>query len=144
MADAYRIGSFATDTLTGRVALALTTIVFATTNNGVGYCFKRAAADYAVTAGKNCRITGLMEFGTTPITTGTFFEIRYADNAALTTNPVTLCGIPAIAVALTVPYIIPVLQLTAPATKYVGIFNASGTNQAVAGAYSAQLFGYEE
>jgi hypothetical protein len=139
MVDAFQIGAMGTDTLTGRVCIVISCLSAALA--GVtGRCFLRADANYQVTAGKTLYITAYQI--TTAAALAHPVEIRYADDAALTTNPVTMLpSLPVLAPTTGSP-IFPVGGTTAaPATKYVGIFNpnAASTTQAV----SVTVIGYE-
>jgi hypothetical protein len=146
MAEAFKIGAYATDTMTGKVVKIIATRGFGAVNTGAGVNFYFAGATYQVTAGKTFHCTGFEVLFTDVFTANSYLEVRYGDNAALTTNPVTMFALPVPTGATTVyigSVVFPVGDVQAPATKYVGVFNNSGTNQAVAGAYSVMAFGYE-
>jgi len=140
MSDAWQLGKMGTDTLTGRSPRVMPTIR-ATLDTGVGMNFKHAGANYVVTAGKTFYLTGVQINANDYYTATSYYEIRYADNAALTTNPVTMIGLPSPAAAWQSP-VLPIVGVSAPAGKYVGIFNNSGVNQAnCTGGVTA--YGYE-
>ena len=129
MADVWKIGSLTTDTLTGR-----TIIGAIATGAAGGHCFQVAGADYVVTAGKTFHITGIVPI---LVTAGSSLHmyIRYADDAALTTNPVNLFEITDLADP--VPIMIP-CNISVAAGKYVGIFNSAAVLA------TAAIIGYEE
>jgi hypothetical protein len=131
MVDVYDIGSEHTDTISGKVMLYLYSNIAMTA--GTYTCFKKSNADYAVTAGKSFYVRGIMAFGAN---SGAPWML-YADNAALTTNPVRL-NISGFYTAAAVPLIIPCFY-TVPASKYVGLYNPSAGSQTTC----VYLIGYE-
>ena len=139
MADAYSLGSFKTDTTTGRnfrVGHAGGTL------NNSGACMQWAGADYQVTAGKTFYLTGFQVI--TKSNTSSALEVRRADNAALTTNPVQMLAIFNAGASVTVSVgnfttWTNVFGATAPASKYVGVFQSV----AVATTIAVWLIGYE-
>lgn len=137
MAEKWQIGGYHTDTLTGKAAKV---VMFNASLNNSGAPGKVLGVDYAVTAGKTFYITGILIQALTVNTTT--FNLRYADNVAMTTNPVTIgfdITIPAAVVAGNMPNIIPLFGLSAAASKYVGFFSA----EAAARTLTCIIFGYE-
>jgi hypothetical protein len=136
MAEKWQLGGYSTNTIVGK---ALKAGSMYATINAAGACFQIANANYQVTAGKTYYICGMyIVSNNTAAHTGL---LRYADDAALTTNPVDLAfQVPRCTVAFT-PGQMPLIPIfgTVPAGKYVGIYNAA----AVAWVFSAFLFGYE-
>jgi hypothetical protein len=143
MAVVYRIGGATLSSLTGVEGKILGKLVNAL-NTGAGSALQLpSGTDYAVTAGKTLYLTGMIfasgAGGT--YSAGSYFELRYADNAALTTNPVTLGLLPMVEASR--PLVFLPFFGTVPAAHYIGIFNASGTNQAAAIGYTYTFVGYE-
>lgn len=132
MTDVWKIGSLTTNDLTGKTII--TGAASGATVN-TGYCIQIAGVDYAVTAGKTLTITGIIPIAAMDATTFATFQLRYADNAALTTNPVGLFTISAYFAGGV--GVIP-CKLSVAAGKYVGIYIT------VAGrACSCAIVGYE-
>lgn len=139
MADAYSLGGFKTDTLTSRnfrVGHAGGTL------NNSGACMLWAGANYQVTAGKTFYLTGFQPLYKS--NTSSAMEIRYADDAALTTNPVTMLSILTGGAGLSIAAgnfstWTPVFGPAAPASKYVGVFQSV----AVATGIAIWLIGFE-
>jgi hypothetical protein len=131
------MGGYHTDTLTGKVAKV--GVASASLNNS-GTCFQVGGVNYQVTAGKTFYITGFLPLAVASIHT---LAIRYADDAALTTNPVVILDIATVSgaaiVAGNLQQPIPVFGITAPASKYVGIFQTTAS----AGVHQVLVFGYE-
>jgi hypothetical protein len=146
MPEGFKIGAYSTDTMTGKVVKIIGTLGFGALNTGVGVDCYLAAAAYTVTAGKVFHCTGFEIMFSDAFTANSYLHVRYADNAVGTTNPVTMFQLP-VPIGPATMYaavtVFPVGNIQVPAGKYVVVFNASGTNQAVAGAYSVTLFGYE-
>jgi hypothetical protein len=141
MTDAFSIGMMGTDVLTGRTPIALATIP-ANLAAGAGVCFRRAGADYQVPANTTLYITGYL-MTSTAVSSLTNFEIRYADDAALTTNPVTI--VPALLCPPATGYVSPVIsvgRVFAPTGHYVGTWNP-GVNQNASN-ISTVIFWYEQ
>jgi hypothetical protein len=131
MTEAWVVGAYRTDVITGKKTLMLP--IKGGTLNASGECLQNSGADYAVTAGKTFYVTGILIFASTAVAHTT--RLRYADNAALTTNPVDMgLQLPTAAIVITnLPYI-PLAFLTgAPATKYVGFYNAAAVNHSLTG-----------
>lgn len=122
-----RIGGAGVDSLTGIYPIMVTTIMQTALAGAIQGNFLLRAANYAVTAGRTLYITGLTYRVAGSPTAGSYLEVRYADNAALTTNPVNLFYIPTHDATYQVTRVIPVAA-TVAATKYVGVWNPSGTN----------------
>ena len=143
MTDAYRIGGFGTNVSTGRVFKALSTPSFGLATN-TGICFKQTGADYVVTAGKTFHATGYVMLANAAynFTATAYVEVRYANNAALTDTPVTMFSVISPAVVVSVPVMISVGNISAPAGKYVGVHNVGAGNMS-AGAI-VFIVGYEE
>jgi len=135
MATAYKIGCFATDDMTGKTAVIITT--FGPPGANTSLCMKRNGVDYAVTAGKTLHITGLF---LNYCSADTILTLLYADDAgAMLTNPVTICGLPGGTIAtsdagkLMLPF-----YGTVPAGKYLGIHvTANGSVQLTVLGYEA-------
>ena len=135
MAETWVMGGYKTDTLTGKVQKIGSCT--GTTLSNSGQVFSVLGASYQVTAGKTFYITGIIWLkGDVAVNLA---HIRYADNAALTTNPVAI-GINAPTMAYTTPIpMISIAGLSAPAGKYVGIFDTSASSITV----SVIIIGYE-
>lgn len=135
MTDAYKFGAIGTDTLTGK------TVKFGMVNifNSTGaVCFQVGGADYAVAADKTFYLGGFLLEG---LTVNKTIELRYANNAALTTNPVTIFTISASVGSTLGPgcmkKLLP-MYATVPSSKYFGIYTAS------TGVYTGvYMIGYE-
>jgi hypothetical protein len=127
MTETWTMGGYRTDTLTGKVAKIGNANGAPLNNSGV--CFQVAGANYQVTAGKTFYMTGYLLLAQT---VNCALDIRYADNAALTTNPViliTLRGatLPVVTVGMyDIP--VPIFGVSAPAGKYVGIFSVTAAD----------------
>jgi hypothetical protein len=121
--DVYKIGTMTTDVLTGRV----TVIANSNTTNmlaATAYPAISGLGAYQVTAGKTLHIVTLILASYTNETAGTTCDIRYADDAALVTNPVVLSGVPINAVAA--PVILSIGELQVPAAHYFGVYHTLG------------------
>lgn len=136
MTEAWQIGGYRTDTLAGKVVKVGTISV---TLNASGASFKVLGVDYQVTAGKTFHVTGiwivhLQAADATPV-------LRYADDAAMTTNPVAMgYQLPgALIEPGYMPAWIPIVGLTAPATKYVGLYQALAAARIIV----VSIIGYE-
>ena len=136
MAEKWQLAGYHTDVITGKRAIVAG--LYATLNNS-GACFKVLFADYVVTAGKTFYVTGVHIIVLSDATTN--ISLRYADNAALTTNPVSMdFNTPKVAAVAAGRYALwPLFGKTAPAGKYVGMFNAT----AAACDVDMVIFGYE-
>jgi hypothetical protein len=126
MSDVYRIANLTTDVLAGRVFVNIVS-GRATLAAGAGKPGQSAGADYVVPVGKTLTIVGVQISEDAAWTAGAYYELRYADDAALTTNPVTLANVAAAVAAGA--RILPIAGVTVPAGHYVGVFNNTGTNQ---------------
>jgi hypothetical protein len=140
MTDGYTLGAQKTDTLTGRVIIVVA--CGGKANTGVTLTLKKGSANYQVTAGKTFYITGVTWGISVANTALSYYELRYSDDAAGTTNPVTLATFPTGANAAFSPVFLPIAGISAPAQKYLHIFNNSGTSDA-AGTSMWIVFGYE-
>jgi len=141
MADAFKIGGMGTDVLTGRTIRILATLQGALLAGGKAN-FQLAGANYQVPGGVSYYITAF-HLVTGAIANGAgYIEIRYADDAALTTNPVTIINGIAMPIAqLTTTPVYPCGQVQAPTGKYVGIWNPSGAT--TSNSVQAVVWGYE-
>lgn len=140
----YKIGAMVTDDLTGKKTILLNRQKAAIAGS-TAYPFKKAGADYTVTAGKTFYPCGMYISADAGIFAAACLPvIRYADDAALTTNPVDM-GIGLMGygtIEVTVPICFPLVGCTpVPAGKYIGVFNTSAT--ASAQFIGVTLVGYE-
>lgn len=124
MTDAYNIGCMGTDSLSGRTYI-FGQVGYTFTSNAYA-CFQVNGNDYQVTSGKTFYLTGIKLISTGAVTN--LVTMRYADDATLSTNPVTL-NVPNGRIASTIsagtyPYFIPIYA-TIPAGKYVGVFSST-------------------
>lgn len=125
--QAYAIGAAGLDTLTGVKVIAAYTVMGTALAGAIQGVFQYAGANYAVTAGKTLYITGIWYKIAGSPGANSYLEVRYADNAALTTNPVTLANLPNHDVTYTTATYIPFCT-SVPAQKYVGVWNPSAAN----------------
>jgi hypothetical protein len=131
MSEAFKIGDYAADSLTGKVVKM--GCAYGTLNNA-GLCFQISGANYQVTAGKTLTITGIVFIGQASAGEG---EMRYANDAALTNTPISLCSLQGTLLTAPIPIVFPVHR-TVPAGKFVGIFSANNCNGT-----SVIMIGYE-
>jgi len=140
MTDAWKIGHTGTDTLTGRTVLIMATDPLDIAAGGHQH-FRYLGADYQVPGATTYYITGY-QVATAGAGRG-YLEIRYADDAALTTNVVVLvAGIGTAVLPAGASVIYPCGRLPVPTGHYLGIWNPTGlTINTVA---QVTVMGYEQ
>jgi hypothetical protein len=141
MTDAFSIGMMGTDVLTGRTPIAIATIP-ANLAAATGVCFQRNGANYQVAAGTTLYITGYFMSCAVNASSLTNYEIRYADDAVLTTNPVTIVPALLCPPMVMVSPVIATGRVAAPTGHYVGIYNPGVAQNA--GTISVVALGYEQ
>jgi len=128
MSEAFKHGNYTTDTTTGKRFIAID-VVYAAIAGNTGVAARLAGVDYVVTVGKVFHVTAIYVMQAAVIAAASNPILRYADNAALTTNPVSMdFGVPKVASPVALNEI-PIYMSTVlvPAGKYVGLYNNSAT-----------------
>jgi hypothetical protein len=133
MGQAFKLPYYMTDSLTGK---DVKLVFISGTLNNSGAAGKVAGVDYAVTTGKTFNAVGILPI----ISAAQDIVLRYADDAPLTTNPVSMTYyMPRMVLASPgMSLWLPLLGITAPAGKYIGLFTAGNSGPVV-----AYLVGYE-
>ena len=120
MVTGYKIGNLAIDSIASFYRIIIPTIL--ASHDSPSRVAILNGATYQVTAGKTFKCCGVRALGWTE-GTAVDWGLRYADNAALTTNPVAIpCNVVNV-VAGTFDY--PAF-FDVPAGKYFGMYGASG------------------
>jgi len=138
MTEAWTIGTYRTDTMTGKTPKILTLTQM---NVAAGaFLFQSEGANYRVALGKTFYATALYRVGNYEGgTNGTVVEpVITADNTALTTNPITVFN--SIAIAMATPPAYPPFSIyfTIGSQRYIGVLSAQNNNY-----FQLVIVGYE-